>query len=139
MINFSRINIMDSLKSLIKPKNSLLQRQLYSKIFKDAFTELSSYENYHDLRNDMEFLIVAVNIIELLVDLQKKLFKNLKVDKKELVINLFDTLFTFSEQEKKELGERVEFLFDNGHIKKVSTSRLLKKRMSKAISDFSLL
>ena len=130
---------MDSLKSLIKPKNSLLQRQLYSKIFKDAFTELSSYENYHDLRNDMEFLIVAVNIIELLVDLQKKLFKNLKVDKKELVINLFDTLFTFSEQEKKELGERVEFLFDNGHIKKVSTSRLLKKRMSKAISDFSLL
>ena len=130
---------MDSLKSLIKPKNSLLQRQLYSKIFKDAFTELSSYENYHDLRNDMEFLIVAVNIIELLVDLQKKLFKNLKVDKKELVINLFDTLFTFTEQEKKELGERVEFLFDNGHIKKVSTSRLLKKRMSKAISDFSLL
>lgn len=127
------------LKSLIKPKNTLLQRQLYSKIFKDAFQELSSYENYHDLRNDMEFLIVAVNIIELLVDLQKKLFKNLKVDKKELVINLFDTLFTFTEQEKKELGERVEFLFDNGHIKKVSTSRLLKKKFSKAISEFSIL
>ena len=130
---------MDSIKNLIKPKNTLLQRQLYSKIFKDAFTELSSYENYHDLRNDMEFLIVAVNIIELLVDLQKKLFKNLKVDKKELVINLFDTLFTFTEQEKKELGERIEFLFDNGHIKKVSTSRLLKKKFSKAISEFSIL
>ena len=130
---------MDSIKNLIKPKNTLLQRQLYSKIFKDAFTELSSYENYHDLRNDMEFLIVAVNIIELLVDLQKKLFKNLKVDKKELVINLFDTLFTFTEQEKKELGERIEFLFDNGHIKKVSTSRLLKKRMSRIVSDFSIL
>lgn len=130
---------MDSIKNLIKPRNTLLQRQLYSKIFKEAFTELSSYENYHDLRNDMEFLIVAVNIIELLVDLQKKLFKNLKVNKKELVINLFDTLFTFTEQEKKELGERIEFLFDNGHIKKVSTSRLLKKRMSKAISEFSIL
>ena len=130
---------MDSIKNLIKPRNTLLQRQLYSKIFKEAFTELSSYENYHDLRNDIEFLIVAVNIIELLVDLQKKLFKNLKVNKKELVINLFDTLFTFTEQEKKELGERIEFLFDNGHIKKVSTSRLLKKRMSKAISEFSIL
>lgn len=130
---------MDSIKNLIKPRNTLLQRQLYSKIFKEAFTELSSYENYHDLRNDMEFLIVAVNIIELLVDLQKKLFKNLKVNKKELVINLFDTLFTFTEQEKKELGERIEFLFDNGHIKKISTSRLLKKRMSKAISEFSIL
>lgn len=130
---------MDSIKNLIKPRNTLLQRQLYSKIFKEAFTELSSYENYHDLRNDMEFLIVAVNIIELLVDLQKKLFKNLKVNKKELVINLFDTLFTFTEQEKKELGERVEFLFDNGHIKKISTSRLLKKKFSKAISEFSIL
>ena len=130
---------MDSIKNLIKPRNTLLQRQLYSKIFKEAFTELSSYENYHDLRNDMEFLIVAVNIIELLVDLQKKLFKNLKVNKKELVINLFDTLFTFTEQEKKELGERIEFLFDNGHIKKISTSRLLKKRMSRIVSDFSIL
>ena len=104
------------LKNLIKPKNSLLQRQLYSKVFKDLFTELSSYENYSELKNEMEYLVVAVNMIELLVDLQKKHYKQLKVDKKELLINVFDTLFSLTDKEKEELGERVEFLWCIGHI-----------------------
>ena len=128
------------LKNLIKPKNSLLQRQLYSKVFKDLFTELSSYENYSELKNEMEYLVVAVNMIELLVDMQKKHYKQLKVDKKELIINVFDTLFTLSDKEKEELGERVEFLWCNGHIKKISTTRLLKKKLNQlASSTFSLL
>jgi len=128
------------LKNLIKPKNSLLQRQLYSKVFKDLFTELSSYENYSELKNEMEYLVVAVNMIELFVDLQKKHYKQLKVDKKELLINVFDTLFSLTDKEKEELGERVEFLWCNGHIKKISTTRLLKKKLNQlASTTFSLL
>jgi len=132
-------NIMD-LKSLVKPKNSLLQKQLYSKIFKDILTELSSFENYEQLKNDNEYVVMACNLSELLVDVQKKHFKSLKIDKKKLIVDVYDSLFNLTEEEKLNLEERIQFIYDNNLIKKISTSRLLKKKFNQIVStQFSLL
>ena len=132
-------NIMD-LKSLVKPKNSLLQKQLYSKIFKDIFTELSSFENYEQLKNDNEYVVMACNLLELLTDVQKKHFKSLKIDKKQLICNVYESLFNITEEERLNLEERIQFIYDNNLIKKISTSRLLKKKFNQIVStQFSLL
>ena len=131
---------MDSLKHLIKPKNSLLQKQIYSKIFKELFVELSSFENISELKHDMEYLTLCCNMLELLVDAQKKHFKALQIDKKLLVVNLYTSLFSLTDEERTSVEERIQFIYDNNMIKKVSVSRLLKKRWSKLVTEnFSLL
>lgn len=131
---------MESLSSLIKPKNNLLQKQMYSKIFKELFLELSNFDNYAELKKDLEFLVLACNMLELLVDMQKKHLKTFKPDKKKLIIDVFVSLFSLSEEDQHELQDKIQFIFDNEMIKKVSTTRLLKKKLSKLASNtFSLL
>lgn len=128
------------LKNIIKPKNSLLQKQIFSKIFKELFMELSSFENYEELKKDLEFLSLACNMLELLVDVQKKHLKSFKPDKKKLLTDVFVSLFSLSTDERVELEAQIQFIYDNDMIKKVSTSRLLKKKLSKmASTTFSLL
>lgn len=128
------------LKNLIKPKNSLLQKQIYSKIFKELFVELSSYENFQQLKDDLEYLVLCCNMLELLVDSQRKHFKALTLDKKLLVCNLYKSLFSLTDEDIAVLEERIQFIYDNNMIKKVSLSRLLKKKCSKLVLDtFSLL
>ena len=128
------------LKSLVKPKNALLQKQLYSKIFKELFSQLASFENYETLKNDNEYVVMATNLLELLTDVQKKHFKSLKIDKKKLVVDVYDSLFNLTEEERLNLEERIQFIYDNGLIKKISTSRLLKKKFNQIVStQFSLL
>lgn len=131
---------MESITSLIRPKNSLLQKQIYSKIFKELFVQLSSFENISELKHDMEYLTLACNMLELLVDAQKKHFKALQIDKKILICNLYSSLFSLSDEERTAVEEKIQFIYDNNMIKKISMSRLIKKRFSKLVTDnFSLL
>jgi hypothetical protein len=119
---------------LIKPKNSLLVKQLYSKIFKALFQELSEFDMKKELYRDMEFISLACNLVEHLVDQQKKHLKALKVDKMKLVVDVFSIIYELNDKEKETLQEHIQFVFDNEMIKKVSTLRYVKKNLSRWIS-----
>ena len=132
-IILSTKSIMDLIQ-LIKPKNSLLTKQLHSKIFKSLFEELSEFDSKKELFRDMEFLSLACNLTEYLVDHQKKHLKNLKVDKMKLIVDVFSVIYDLTETEIEILRQHIQFVYDNDMIKKVSAIRYLKKSFSKWIT-----
>lgn len=120
--------------ALIKPKNSLLTKQLNSKIFKSLYEELSAFDGKKELSKDLEFITLSCNLTEYLVDAEKKHMKGLKIDKMKLVVNVFTVIYDLSEQEQEQLKEHIQFVFDNEMIKKVSAIRFLKKKFAKWIA-----
>ena len=44
-----------------------------------------------------------------------------QIDKKQLVIDVLDKTFNLTEDEKNQLNMQIDFLFDNGNIKKLSS------------------
>lgn len=121
------------LLDLIKPKNSLLTKQLHSKVFRSLYEELSSFDTKKELCRDLEFISLSCNLVEYLVDGQKKHLKGLKIDKKTLLVNVFDVIYSLSEEDKELLRQHIQFVVDNDMVKKVSTIRVLKKSLSKWI------
>ena len=120
--------------SLIKPKNSLLTKQLNSKVFKALYEELVTFDQKKELCRDLEFIALSCNLAEYLVDQQKKHLKGLKIDKMKLVVNVFDVIYGLNEEDKELLQQHIQFVYDNEMIKKVSAIRYLKKRLSTWIS-----
>lgn len=121
--------------SLIKPRNSLLLKQLYSKAFKTLFQELSEFDQKKELLNDLEFLALAMNLTEYIIDQQAKKSIGFRVNKKKLVVDVMVTIYdNLSEQDIENLKNHIQYVYDNGLITKVSTSRYLKKRLSSWIS-----
>lgn len=121
--------------SLIKPKNTLLTKQLYSKTFKVLYEELIAFDAKKELLTDLEFLSLACNLAEHIVDQQKKHFKNLKIDKLKLVVDVFTVIYdNITEQDKETLKQNIQFIYDNEMIKKVSTVRVLKKGLTRWIT-----
>lgn len=116
--------------ALIKPKNALLVKQLYSKVFKSLYEELSAFDTKRELLSDMEFLSLACNLAEHLVDGQKKHLKTLKIDKMKLVCDVFKVIYETTPEDEEKLKTQIQFIYDNEMIKKVSTSRYIKKKLS---------
>lgn len=121
--------------NLIKPKNGLLIKQLNSKVFKMLYEELITFDSNKELLNDLEFLSLACNLCEHIVDQQKKHFKLLKLDKMKLVVSVFVVIYdSMTEEDIERLKQNIQFIYDNEMIKKVSTIRVLKKGLSSWIS-----
>jgi hypothetical protein len=116
--------------ALIKPKNSLLLKQLYSKAFKELYEELNNFDSKKQLLNDMEFLALACNLVEYIVDKQKKHCKYFRIDKMKLVIDVFKVIYDITDADEEQLKEKIQFVYNNGMISKVSTWRFLKKSLS---------
>ena len=58
-----------------------------------------------------------------------------KINKKELLFEIFDVLFPeLTSEEKQQIGAGVEFLLDNKQIKKVSNYNLCKTSCSEWIT-----
>lgn len=120
--------------ALIKPKNSLLIKQLYSKAFKALYEELIAFDAKKELLTDMEFLSLACNLVEHITDQQKKHLKALKIDKMKLVVDVFTVIYDMSEADQATLKQNIQFIHDNSMIKKVSTVRVLKKGLTRWIT-----
>jgi hypothetical protein len=120
--------------ALIKPKNSLLIKQLYSKAFKALYEELIAFDAKKELLTDMEFLSLACNLVEHIADQQKKHLKALKIDKMKLVVDVFTVIYDMSEADQATLKQNIQFIHDNSMIKKVSTVRVLKKGLTRWIT-----
>lgn len=120
--------------ALIKPKNSLLIKQLYSKAFKALYEELIAFDAKKELLTDMEFLSLACNLVEHITDQQKKHLKALKIDKMKLVVDVFTVIYDMNEADQSTLKQNIQFIHDNSMIKKVSTVRVLKKGLTRWIT-----
>ena len=119
----SKINV-----DLINPKNNLLKSQKFSDILALLKLKIAEYPPNHILKLCSEFLLYVCKIV------QNVIVKSDKVNKKEFVIDLFKALFALNDPESKLLGNSIHFLWSNGLISKIKTSKKLWNVLKKAVS-----
>ena len=119
----SKINV-----DLINPKNNLLKSQKFSDILALLKLKIAEYPPNHVLKLCSEFLLYVCKIVENVI------VKSDKVNKKEFVTDLFKQLFALNDPECKLLGNSIDFLWSNGLISKIKTSKKLWNVLKKAVS-----
>ena len=119
----SKINV-----ELINPKYNLLKSQKFADILALLKQKVGEYPPNHILKQCSEFLLFVCKIVE------EVIVKGDKVNKKEFVIDLFKALFSLSEPESKILGSSIDFLWSNGLISKIKTSKKVWNVIKKAVS-----
>ena len=102
--------------SFVKPKNKLKSKIFKSDLCNEIVKRILEFENHLSLKNDPELLKFICDLVENGV---KKTDDKNKVDKKELVLEIYSKIFLINENEKKHIGEQIEFLCDNDLIVKV--------------------
>ena len=110
---------MADISQIVPLKNSLAQRQTTSSIVETVMSQIQAIPNHSTLKNDMELLLYACNIVEHL--------GTKKLDKKEIVLEAFVKLFCLDSQEQTQVKSSIDFLWNNKQIKKLSKSNLLLK------------
>lgn len=106
---------------IIKPKNSLLRDKRFGDIKDIILKRLQEFQNIDKYKFNNEFLSLACTLIEHLV------LKEDKINKKELLLEVYDVLFPeLNIEDKQQISSNVEFLLDNKQIKKVSNYKLFK-------------
>lgn len=106
---------------IIPLKNNLLvdwkKQDIKTKII-NRVNELNIVLTHY--KNDADFLVLICNLIEYLVN------KKDNINKKELVILIFNDLFGLSPEEQETLKNNVDIIHLQNKIKKVSMWKLFK-------------
>ena len=102
--------------SFVKPKYKLNSKIFKSDLCIEIVKRVLEFENHLSLKNDPELLKFICDLIE--NGVKKSDDKN-KIDKKELVLEIYSKFFNINENEKKHIGEQIQFLCDNDLIVKV--------------------
>lgn len=112
--------------SLVKPQNSLKKAQLLNDLLVVLKQKITDYPASHNLKICNEFLLMVCKIVEQVVK------KSDSINKKQLVLDLFKSMFNMSQPELVVLDSAVEFLWSNGLICKIpvvkKVTRWVKKK-----------
>ena len=100
---------------LIPLKNSLKNLNDAESLKQKVVSKIQNLPNYQSLKNDVELILFACNVLE---NAHKDL-KASKVNKRQLIVSIFAELFNLDDQEKLTVSNTVQFLFDHSKIKQV--------------------
>jgi uncharacterized protein YejL (UPF0352 family) len=109
----SYTNIYPDITGIIVPKNSLLKEIKINKITQCIVSELQKIPELNKHRLDLELICMSLNLVENLV------VKKDKIDKKQIIIQVFAKLFLLNPIEQNQLCDHIEFLLDNNKVKKI--------------------
>jgi hypothetical protein len=104
-VSESRIDV-----SLVTPKNQLKKAQIFQDILVLLKQKIAEYPATYNLKGCNDFLLYVCKVIENVV------VKKQNINKKELVKDLFKSLFNLQPAELLVLDSAIQFLFDNGLI-----------------------
>lgn len=85
-----------------------------SKVVVDKIHSIPRFNE--ELRNDLELILHVCNIIEN----EFKQTPTKSIDKKQIVIDILDKIFSLKPEEKQQLERHIEFLHSNNQIRKIS-------------------
>ena len=112
--------------NLVKPQNSLKKAQLLNDLLVVLKQKITDYPASHNLKICNEFLLMVCKIVEEVVK------KSDSINKKQLVLDLFKSMFNMSQPELVVLDSAIEFLWSNGLICKIpvvkKVTRWVKKK-----------
>ena len=101
-------------------KHELSQNIKLCEIKNKIVERLEKIENLQDYKLNNEFLVLASNLVEFYVK------KKYNIDKMNLVISIYDRIFAnLSEDDKTTIRQNIQFIYNNGHIKKISYYKLM--------------
>tara|TARA_R110002126_G_scaffold215663_3_gene361728 strand:+ start:156 stop:551 length:396 start_codon:yes stop_codon:yes gene_type:complete len=115
---------------LLKPKHSLKKLQLANDLLVVLRAKILEYPASHPLKSCQEFILFCCKLIENLVQ------KKDKIDKKELLKDVFKQLFSLQAPELLILDATVEFLWSNDLICKIPLSKKSINWFKKKVSCF---
>jgi transcriptional regulator with AAA-type ATPase domain len=121
------------LVNALEVKHGLKENMVESQIIQFIVEKINKefLENIGNLQNEIEFIKYAMNIIEIVITHNK-----IKIDKKQLLIDVFKALFHQSMDEKAiiTLLNSSQFIYDNGHV--IVQKNKLYNRILKAFLKF---
>lgn len=106
---------MDDNLVYVKFKRKLFKADLEKQLSTIIEDKIKNLPNYTELKVHPELVLLCCQLVENSIDDNKKV----KVDKKELVINVLNKIFVYNPNDKKVVEEMVEFLWQTGKIHKV--------------------
>ena len=109
----------------IKFKNNLSKHNIVFGLIEKISEKIKLIPEYEKIRIEIELVKCVCNIVENYVKKNNSKQKN-KIDKKQLVIDSLNNIFTYSEQEKNLIASLIDYLFNNDQIKKSSFYKLSK-------------
>ena len=111
--------------NLIKPQNSLKKAQLLNDLLVVLKQKIADYPASHNLKICNEFLLMVCKLVEEVIK------KSDLINKKQLVLDLFKSIFNLSPPELVVLDNAVEFLWSNGLICKIPVVKKCQKWIQK--------
>jgi len=106
----------------IKPQNSLRVDQKKTKIKNAIIEKVKSLglSNLDNLKLDNELLSLIMNFIE------NSIKKKYKIDKKELLLDIYNELYpNLTQEEKMNLIKNHQFLYENDFLSKIPSSTVV--------------
>lgn len=111
---------MDSNLVYVRFKRKLFKADLEKQLQQIIEDKVKSLPNHTDLRLHPELILLCCQLVENSVSNNKKL----KLDKKQLVIDVLSKIFTYNINDKKQAEEVIEFLHS---AKKIHRVKLIVK------------
>ena len=113
---------------LVKPQHTLKKSQLLNDLLIVLRQKVSDYPASHNLKGCSEFLLYCCRLVENVV------LKKQKIDKKDLVKDIFKQLFNLQPLEIVALDSAIQFLWDNQLISKVPAVKKAVRWFKKKVS-----
>jgi len=107
-------------------KHNLKKHNIIFGLIDKIAENIKKIPNYENSRVEIELVLTVANIVENYVSKGNKK----KIDKKQIVIDALNKVFSYSEDEKRLVSSLIDFLFNNGKIKKLSFLKLAKNFVS---------
>ena len=120
----SKINESLEIPDLLYLKNNMDKHNIYYSLLKLVTEKIRLIPNYEILKNEIELVLLVCNIIENVVKKNNKT----KIDKKQLVIDIFSGVFGLSPTDIISLKITIDFLFNNKLIKQISLKKYIKSK-----------
>ena len=100
----------------IMPKNGLAKDAMINTLVAKIIQKVADIPNHQEYKNNMELLKMVCCMIEHAVDNKDK---KIKIDKKDLVFSVYTRLWNgMKPQDLKDLEANIQYLWENGQIKK---------------------
>ena len=112
--------------STVHYKHNLKKHNIIFGLIDKIAENIKKIPNYENIRVEIELVLTVCNIVENYISNGNKK----KIDKKQLVVDALNKVFSYSENEKMLVASLIDFLFNNGKIKKLSFLKLAKNFVS---------
>jgi len=99
---------------LVKFKRGLARVDLEKRLSDLLEEKVKSLPDFNLLKLNPELILLVCNLVE-----EGGGEKKLNIDKKELVLKVLDNIFKYSEIEKRQIDDQIEFLHSTKKIKRV--------------------